>query len=513
MMTRIDRHRLIKRVTLPWAVCALFGTAGWATQGHAQAADPAPTTPAPGSAAPTPSLTQQATEYANLVAGYQERISNLQSQYGPYDERLIEPLEQLTRTLLEVESYPEALDALEQQLQIYRVNEGLYTARQIPVIESRLEVHAATGEWHRVSDTLEYLSWVYERDSSLPVDQQLSGLKKLGDWHLTAVAQDAHAREAFHLLQLGRMEEKATELAELYYGEDSEELTPYIYDQALADTYIALAIMLTGETSRELMFQTEGIRDGAYRASPSLYAGGRLGVAEIESMYGSKVNTVIERSFKNRMSTSLSKLERIKEIYAASGNTEGEGIALMYLGDSVLLRQQYERQSGNYARTRRGTSNPGPAMSYYRDALEALQEAGLSSETLAAYTRCPILLPIIELETSIEEATPFCDRTGESGTVDLGEYDLLSTLIPGLESHPETIDTPLTATIQFDVRTNGQINALNIIDIEPDNTANRVQVRKLTELLQFRPAIQDGRAQPTEQAQLVVRLPAVKTND
>ena len=482
-------------------------------QAHAQAPDPMPATSVPGSTAPAPSLTERATEHANLVAGYQERISNLQSEYGPYDERLIEPLELLTQALLEVESYPEALDALEQQLQIYRVNEGLYTARQIPVIESRLEIHAAAGEWPRVSDTLEYLSWVYERDDSLPVDQQLSGLKKLGDWHLTAVAQDERVREAFHLLQLGRMEEKAAELAELYYGEDSEALAPYVYDQALADTYIALAIMLTGETSQELLFQTEGIRNGTYRASPSLYAGGRLSLTEIESMYGSKVNTVIERSFKTRMSTSLSKLERVKEIYAASGNAEGEGIALMHLGDSVLMRQQYERQSGKYARTRRGTSNPGPAMSYYRDGLEALQKAGVSSETLDAYTRCPVLLPVTELKTSVEEAVPFCERTDSSGITDLGNHDLLSTLIPGLESDPDTLNTPLTALIQFDVRTNGQINALNILEIEPDNTANRVQVRKLTELLQFRPAIQDGRAQPTEQAQLLVRMPAVRTND
>jgi len=505
MMTRIDRHRLMRRFTLPWAACTLIAAAGWATQTQAQAGDVY--------SSPS-SLTQRATEHANLVAGYQEHISNLQSEFGPYDERLIEPLENLTRALLAVESYTEALNALEQQLQIYRVNDGLYTARQIPVIESRLEVHAATGEWPKVSDTLEYLSWVYERDSSLPVDQQLSGLKKLGGWHLTAVAQDERAREAFHLLQLGRMEEKAADLAERYYGEDSEALVPFIYDQALADTYIALAIMLTGQTSQDLMFQTEGIRNStAFRSSPSLYAGGRLSVTEIEAMYGSKVNTVIERSFKNRMSTGLSKLERIKEIYEKSGNTEGEGIALMYLGDSVLLRQQYERQSGNYARTRRGTSNPGPAMSYYRDALETFEAAGLTSNTLAAYTRCPVLLPVTGMDASVEEAIPYCEQTGESGTTDLGNYDLLSTLIPGLESDPEAIDTPMTATIQFGVRTNGQINGLNIIEIEPDNTANRVQVRKLTELLQFRPAIQEGRAQPTEQAQLVVRMPAVKTND
>src|SRR5690606_11592153 len=188
-----------------------------------------------------------------LVEQYRENINNIQSQYGPYDERLLAPLENLTRALLEAGNQEEALGTLEQQLQIYRVNDGLYTTRQIPIIKSRLDIYAASGEWSRLSDTLGYLAWVYQRDTSMPVDQQLNGLKELGDWHLTALAHDSRDREAFHLLQLDEVDAKAAELAEQHYGSDSDALLPFLYDQALTNTYISLAIMLTSETSQNLM--------------------------------------------------------------------------------------------------------------------------------------------------------------------------------------------------------------------------------------------------------------------
>src|SRR5690606_37136819 len=129
-------------------------------------------------------------------------IADIQSEYGPYDERLIAPLENLTRVLLEAGNHEDALTALEQQSQVYRVNDGLYTARQIPVIETRLKTYAETGDWARLSDTLGYLSWVYLRDTTLPIDRQLSGLKELGNSHLAAMGHDSREREAFHLVQL-----------------------------------------------------------------------------------------------------------------------------------------------------------------------------------------------------------------------------------------------------------------------------------------------------------------------
>lgn len=456
----------------------------------------------------TESMLQRATAHADEISQYEQTITELTSEYGPFDSHLLEPLRSLSDTLIESGNYNDAETLLDQQLQIHRISTGLYSAAQIPVVEKLLELRAANGEWQRVTDTLQYLSWVYQRDHTLSAEALLDGLKELGDWHLAALGQDGSDQEAFHLVQLRTMEEQATEIAKDYYGE-SEALVPFLYDKALADVYIALAITLTGQTSQDLMLLTEGIRNRVVSGMDLAAANiGGTTQYELEALFGSRASTVIERSFKSNMSANAAELKRIQAIYSASGNQEAEAMTLMALGDSILMRQQFERRPGNFAGIRRGTATPGPAMDYYEKALTTLREAGLSEQQIVRLTRCPVLLPITSFMTTLEEAKPPCASPDETALVDLGEYKITSNVIPGLKGELRSTDDQLSAVVQFKVRSNGQISGLQIVDIQPDNTANRVRVRKLSEIMQFRPAIEDGRSTHTELAQLIINMPA-----
>ncbi|MES3008340.1 MAG: hypothetical protein V4751_11280 [Pseudomonadota bacterium] len=459
--------------------------------------------------APNGSDTQRSIDHANRIAEYEHTIEQLQSEFGPYDQRLIEPLASLTRMLIESGNHDDAVPLLDQQLQIHRISNGLYSAAQIPVVQTLLELRSAAGEWNSVTDTLQYLAWVYQRDETLSPSEQLAGIKALGAWHLRALGNDAQEREAFHLTELSNMEEQATDIATTHYGAGSVALAPYLYDEALASTYIALAIMMTSETSQELMLLTEGIRSRPLRGS-DLPPGRGLTEIEIEDQYGSRASTVIERSFKNNMAKSLQKLKEVRELYAQSGNLEAEGMTVIAMGDVALMRQQYENKPGHFAGARRGSSTPGPALEYYREALALFEEAGIPPELVEALTRCPVLLPITVFHDTVEEAKPDCRHQEQPPLYDLGNYDVMSTLIPGLEDTSEPSDGQMEAVLLFGVRTNGQVGGAEIAQIEPDNTANRVRARKLAEIMQFRPALLGGSSSRTENVQLRVRMPAAQ---
>lgn len=453
--------------------------------------------------------TQRSIDHANNLAEYQQTIDQLQSEFGPYDQRLIEPLSGMSQALIEAGNHGAALPLLDQQLQIHRIDNGLYSTEQIPVIQTLLHLHSAAGQWSDITDTLQYLSWVYQRDETLPPPEQLAGLKQLGAWHMRALGHDRRDREAFHLTELSKMEERATTIAERHYGADSVELAPYLYDEALAAAYIALAIMMTSETSQDLMQLTEGIRNRPVSGNAVPIARG-LTEVEIEAQYGSRASTVIERSFKNNMATSLQKLKRIRELYAASGNLEAEGLALLAMGDATLMKQQYENQPGRFAGVRRGSSAPGPALEYYREALALFEEAGVPPEMLEALTRCPVLLPVTAFRETLQEAKPDCRHQAEPPLYDLGDYDVMSTLMPGLDESSRPSEGQMEAVLLFAVRSNGQVSSAEIMQIEPDNTANRVRARKLTEIMQFRPTLASGTPSRTENVQLRVRMPAAQ---
>lgn len=451
---------------------------------------------------------QRAIEHEARIENYQDTINALQSEHGPFDIRLLEPLQGLIGTHIENASFSKAFLLLDQQLQIQRINNGLYSADQIPVIETMLELQSRSGDWESINDTLQYLTWVYQRDDSLAPDAKLAGLKSIGAWHLRALGQDERIREAHHLVRLSAMEDMAAELALEQHGSESEALVPYLYDQSIAELYIALAIMLTDDTSQDLMLETEGLRSRGQLGSGG--GAGGLGVAEVEALYGSRASTVIERSFKANMGASHAQLERIREIFASTDNREAEAMALLSMGDSVLMRQQFENRPGNFAGIRRGTSSAGSAMMSYEDAMQMFMDAGIEPALIEALTRCPIMLPITEFHATVAEGTPDCDHVSEPVSYDLGDYNLMSTLIPGLEGENSSPDGTLEAQLRFNVRTNGQVGNVEVVSISPDNTPNRVKLRKLTELMQFRPIMREGTPVRAENVMLKVRIPAVR---
>ena len=121
--------------------------------------------------------TQRSIDHANTLAEYQRTIDQLQSEFGPYDQRLIEPLSGMSQALIEAGNHEAALPLLDQQLQIHRIGNGLYSTAQIPVIQTLLRLRSAAGQWDNVTDTLQYLSWVYERDETLPPPEQLKRIR------------------------------------------------------------------------------------------------------------------------------------------------------------------------------------------------------------------------------------------------------------------------------------------------------------------------------------------------
>jgi hypothetical protein len=60
------------------------------------------------------------------------------------------------------------------------------------------------------------------------------------------------------------------------------------------------------------------------------------------------------------------------------------------------------------------------------------------------------------------------------------------------------------------VRSNGQVGNVEYLEVTPDSTPNRVKLRKLTELLQFRPVMRDGVPVRAENVLLTVRMPAAR---
>jgi hypothetical protein len=422
---------------------------------------------------------------------------------GAYDTELIQPMSNLTEALISVEGYEEANALLEQQIQVLRINDGLYTPSQIELVKQQLDVLAFEKNWDQIFDRMSYLTLILERSDNMAVTDRLAHLKELGNWSRLLLARGPRIQEPNYLLQLQALEEMALEL-----GKESmapgPELQQLIYERSLAELYIALGIVATTDTSRELMSRSEGIHTPDHRRNQVLTT-----VSDIETAFGSRTSTVIERAHRTAMSRHQQMILSLADSSGTAGDEALEALAEsdpeqaamihMFIGDSVLLRQQYELRMGSHIGPQRGSSAAGSAAGYYRTAWTLLLEAGHTEQALNDYFSCPALLPSGNFDGRLTGIPSKCTTDEQTGGLLLPDVAVVRDGVPGLryENLSETglISTPdgTMATLVFNIGMNGQADRIDITASLPDNVSSRIQGKTALETLQFRPALRDGR--------------------
>ena len=422
---------------------------------------------------------------------------------GAYDTELIQPMSNLTEALISVEGYEEANALLEQQIQVLRINDGLYTPSQIELVKQQLDVLALGKNWDQIFDRMSYLTLILERSDNMAVTDRLAHLKELGNWSRLLLARGPRVQEPSYLLQLQALEEMALKL-----GKESmapgPELQQLIYERSLAELYIALGIVATTDTSRELMSRSEGIHTPDHRRNQVLTT-----VSDIETAFGSRTSTVIERAHRTAMSRHQQMILSLADSSGTGGDEALEALAesdpeqaamiQLFIGDSVLLRQQYELRMGSHIGPQRGSSAAGSAAGYYRTAWTLLLEAGHTEQALNDYFSCPALLPAGNFDGRLTGIPNKCTTDEQTGELLLPDVAVVRDGVPGLryENLSETglISTPdgTMATLTFNIGMNGQADRIDITASLPENVSSRIQGKAALETLQFRPALRDGR--------------------
>lgn len=434
-------------------------------------------------------------------------VENRQYSLGAYNEELLTSLNSLAEALISADAWQEAVAAVEQQIQIVRINDGLYTEAQIPLIARQLSILAAQRDWSTISDRMAYMLLLLERAENMPVATRLSHVKQMRDWSRLLLTQGPRHLEASYLVQLQTIEESALELADAA-AVDAETMQALIYDRATAELYIALGIVGTSDTSRQLLSRTESLDSSFLRRGQPLVT-----VSDIESVYGSRTNTVIERSHRMAMARHQQMILSLADPHADNAEqalleletTDPEQAAMikLYLADSVLLRQQYELRSGRHTGPGRGSSSAGSAVRYYEEAWALLLAAGYTAEQLNAYFACPALLPLNRFNTRLAtaasgQALTTCSMTSDN-VLAVPDAAVVRDGVPGLryENLPDlglmTEAKGIKALLQFSIGMNGQAERIRIRSAEPESTASRIRGKQALETLQFRPALQDGR--------------------
>jgi len=178
---------------------------------------------ADGGAIQNPGEAHSGSRGADDDSHYQRQVAELEEREGPYSDSLAEPLAGLGRYYRRSGDMEQALRLYRRALHVVRINEGLYSERQIPILRELLDAYRATGEIELLDDRYDYYFRLYGNGQPPYTDVRLRAALGYLRWQREAV-------------RLGIDEDSSRRLLALY------QLNDELLSEVAADPAVPLAL-------------------------------------------------------------------------------------------------------------------------------------------------------------------------------------------------------------------------------------------------------------------------------
>ena len=251
--------------TAPAAVSTPATPAVSEPSGAAAAVQP-PTTPTAGAGATTASNRPPTTQTAGISAtpagsqppaedpppptpGQQrflDAVQSLEAEGGAYDAGLAEQLLGLGASYQAAGRHTEAAGALSRAAHIVRVNEGLYSISDLPILERLIESYSALGEWDGVGSSYQQMFQIHRRNYGDNDVRMLPALQRLSAWHLSAYLADVGENPINHLEAARNLYESSLGILQGAPAGPNRRLEETLRESAIVDYYLASYVPADG---------------------------------------------------------------------------------------------------------------------------------------------------------------------------------------------------------------------------------------------------------------------------
>jgi tetratricopeptide (TPR) repeat protein len=133
---------------------------------------------------------------------YQGQVDALEEAGGPYADALAEPLTGLGRHYRQQGDLQQALRLYRRALHVVRVNDGLYSERQMPILRELLDVYRVSGEMEILDNRYDYYFRLYGNGQPPYTDVRLRAALAYLRWQREAVRLELDENESQRLLAL-----------------------------------------------------------------------------------------------------------------------------------------------------------------------------------------------------------------------------------------------------------------------------------------------------------------------
>lgn len=201
-----------------------------------------------------------------LIEKYQSAIESIESEQGTYSSQLTQELLNLSDLYQKHGDHHKAVDILKRSLHLTRINEGLYSSNQIPIVNKLIFNLKASKQWDLVNDRYYYLYQIYHRIYNEDDVELLDVGLTLANWHLQSSLLDLMPKPLNGLIASHSLFSQAERLITEQYGENDMRLIQVL--NGLMVTQYLLSINIDKvETPRDVYSQFQMSSSSQYVSS------------------------------------------------------------------------------------------------------------------------------------------------------------------------------------------------------------------------------------------------------
>jgi len=161
------------------------------------------------------------------IRQYNNTVTDIELDGGAWDRGLIEELASLGRLQQQQGNHVGAIETLDRAIHVNRINSGLYTLEQIPVVEQLIQSHMALGDWEQVDLYNNYLFHVQQKAYGIDDPRLIPVLDRLATWNIQAFKIGYGNLRGIRLRQSQIMFNAAARMVDMHFGKTDERYLNY----------------------------------------------------------------------------------------------------------------------------------------------------------------------------------------------------------------------------------------------------------------------------------------------
>lgn len=168
------------------------------------------------------------------IGDFDQIVEDLEIEGGAWSMQIAEELAELGELLQAQGKFEESIGVLDRAVHINRVNNGLFSPNQVPLIKKVVDAHIALGQWSDADDRQQYAFYVQTRAYSIGDPRMIDVFDNLARWNIATFYRGVDEDPSPRLFQTYMLYRAASESVAAHFGKQDPRYLPLLHKVASA---------------------------------------------------------------------------------------------------------------------------------------------------------------------------------------------------------------------------------------------------------------------------------------